>query len=348
MPVHLSILLLAVVHLTCGFDLAAYKQQYQTQVGAPYKQALTIAANDIIEYLAQAPVPTTSDGGRQVVTLLTTKTLALSSNLDSASLASDALREQLDDEVEQLVSQASGVQQQIAADDQCLQKNNAQLQETNAQLTEAQNQVNRAQESVRNAQNTVAEENRKVDEAKNHCTFIGGWLGHKICGVVNHDGIRHAEGDRDRAQNELNGQQQRLNGIQQQQAQYVASQNKLQQSKANFDTIKANLNAQLNQLNQARDNVVNVDTTLKALIMHLGTLLGKSVVLGEVVKNLIDMETVVQPLTAIADQIISFTSNTEDVAYMNTIKQKISSSIVVVQQKLPQYALIPPVPVAFA
>jgi len=345
MPTRLSILLLAVLHLTCGFDLSAYKQQYQTQVGAPYKQAVTIAANDIIEYLAVSPVPTTSDAGRQVVQLLTTKTQALSSNLDSASLASDDLREQLDDEVEQLVSQASGVQQQIAADDQCLQATNSRLVESNAQLTEAQNQVNRAQESVRNAQNTLAEENRRVDDAK-HCTGIG--LFDFVCPIINHDGIRHAEGDRDRAQNELNNQQQRLTGIQQQQAQYVASQTKLQQSKANFDTIKANLNVQLNQLNQARDNVVNVDTILKAFIMHLDTLLGKSVVLGEVVKDLIDMETVVKPLMAIADQIIGFTSNTDDVAYMNTMKQKISSSIVLVQQKLPQYALIPPVPVAFS
>jgi len=128
----------------------------------------------------------------------------------------------------------------------------------------------------------------------------------------------------------------------QQQAQYAASQNKLQQNKVNFDTTKASLNGQLNQLNQAHDNVANIDKTVKAFILHLDSLLlGQRIVVADVVKTLIDKDTFVQPLTAIAEQINRFTSNADDIAFMNTINQKISSSIMAVQQKLPQYALIP-------
>jgi len=64
---------LAIVQLSFSFDLAAYKQQYQTQVEVPYKNAVTVAATDIIEYLAKTPVPTTADAGRQIVTTLNTK-----------------------------------------------------------------------------------------------------------------------------------------------------------------------------------------------------------------------------------------------------------------------------------
>jgi len=338
---HLAIFFLAVLHFTCSFDLVTYKQQYQTQVGIPYKSAVTIVATDIIEYLAVSPVPTTSAAGLEVVANLNSKAQTFNTNLGSASQSSDALRQQLDKEVESLVAQASGVEQQIASNEQQLQQTNAQIQQTNQQLIDAQNQVNAAQASVHHAEDVVRQEQDKVEKAK-HCTFIGGWLGSKICEVFNYDGINRANGDRDRAQNDLNGQRNRLTGLQAQQGQLMQQQATYQQMKANFEAAKANLNAQLAQLNQARDNVNNVDIALKALIANVGTLLGKSQVLADVVKNLIDMETVINPLTAIADQIISYTINTDDVAYLNTMKQKISASLPLVQQKLAQYALIPP------
>jgi len=102
----LAIFLLATVQLCFTFDLAAYKQQYQTQVEVPYKNAVTVAATDIIEYLAVSPVPTTAAGGRQVVTTLNAKAQILSADLNSAAKSSDALRQQLDKQVEQLVALA--------------------------------------------------------------------------------------------------------------------------------------------------------------------------------------------------------------------------------------------------
>jgi len=337
----LPILLLAVLRLTRGFDLAAYKQQYQTGVGASYKIALTFAADDIIDYLAVSPVPPNAENVSHFSNILYEKTQVFSSKLDATSQSSDELLEQLYDEIEQLASQESGVEQQIAANGQCLQATSASIQGINPGLTAAQNELARVQTILTSALNTVTQEQRKVDEASKQCTYIGFCLEYKICGVVSHEDVNRAQRARDRAQYNFNRQQQRLTSIQTQQAQYVASQTKLQQSKATFDSNKANLNVQLNQLNQALNNIVSVDTTLKALIMHLDTLLGTRVVLGEMVKNLIDTETVVKPLTAIADQIVSFTSNADDVAYTNSIKQKISASVVAVQQKLSQYAVIP-------
>jgi len=337
-----AFLFLAVLQLTCSFDLATYKQQYQTQVGVPYKSAITVVATDIIEYLAVSPVPTTADAGRQVVANLNAKAQTCTTNLGTASQSSDALRQQLDKEVENLVAQASGVEQQIAANEQQLQQTNAQIQQTTQQLTDAQNQVNAAQGSVQHAADVERQEGEKVEKARRCLAGCRFWLCKKVCGVVNSGGIDRAKGDRGRAQAELAACQQRLAGLQAQQAQYTQQQANLQQAKANIEANKANLNAQRDQLNQARDNVNNVDTALKALIAHVGTLLGKSQVLADVVKNLIDMETVITPLTAIADQIISYTTSPDDVAYLNTMKQKISASLPLVFQKLPQYALIPP------
>jgi len=338
----LTILLLAIVRQGFTFDLAAYKQQFQTQVGVPYKNAVTVAATDIIEYLAQAPVPTTAAAGQQVVATLNAKAQTFSADLSGAAASSDALRQQLDKEVEQLVAQASGVEQQIAANQQQLSQTTAQIQQTNAQLVDAQNQVNAAAQSVQNAQNALNQENDRVRKAE-HCIGIGGWLGKHICKVVNHDGIRRAENDRNRAQGDLAGRQQRLAQFQAQQAQLVAKQASLQQTQASLEANKANLNAQLAQLNQARNTVNTVDTGLKAVVAHVSTLFGKSQVLADVIKNLIDLETVIKPLTAIADQIISYTTNVDDVNYLNAMKQKITVNLPVVQQKLPQYALIPPV-----
>jgi len=340
MRMQIAFLLLA-TQLCFGFDLATYKQQYQTQVGAPYKNAVTIAATNIIEFLATAPVPTTADAGKQVATNLNAQAQTFSTNLGTAAQSSDTLRQQLDHEVETLVAQASGVQQQIAANEQQLQQTNAQIQQTNAQLADAQNQVNAAQKSVQDAENALHSEEDRVNKASHHCTKIGGWLGHKICQVVNHDGINHAKDARGHAQADLAGRQQRLAQFQGQLAQLNQQQANLQQARANLEASKAQLNAQLTQLNQARDNVNNVDVGLKAVIAHVGTLLGKSQVLVDVVKNLIDMETVITPLTAIADQIITYSASADDINYLNAMKQKISTNLPLVQQKLPQYALIP-------
>jgi len=186
----------------------------------------------------------------------------------------------------------------------------------------------------------VHDEERAVDKAR-HCTFIGGWLGSQICSVVNHDGIHRAEGDRDRAKDQLNSEQQRLNNKRTIQAQTQQKQAALVKTKTDLQAAKSNLNSQLAQLNQARDNEIKVDVALKALITHVSTLFGKSKVLVDVVKNLIDMETVIKPLTTIADQVISYTTNAADVTYLNVMKQKITASLPLVQKKLPQYALIP-------
>jgi septal ring factor EnvC (AmiA/AmiB activator) len=342
MQKYLIILFLAVLHSTLSFDLATYKQQYQTQVGVPYKTAVTIVATDIIEYLAVTPIPTTAQAGRDILANLNAKAQTFSTNLGIASRSSDALRQQLDKEVENLVAQGSAVEKQLASNEQQLQATNAQLKEANAELIDAQNKVNQAQKSVNDAINHLHDEERAVDKAR-HCTFIGGWLGSQICSVVNHGGIDAAEGDRNRAPNDLNGQQQRLANLRINQTQFAQKQISLQQTQTNLQNQKNNLNVQLAQLNRARDNVNNIDTALKALIAHVGTLFGKSQVLADVVKNLIDMETVIKPLTAIADQIISYTPNAADVAYLNVMKQKISASLPLVQQKLPQYALIPKV-----
>jgi len=344
MQKYLIILLLASLHLTTSqlgsFDLDTFKQQYQTQVGVPYKNAVTIVATDIIEYLATTPVPTTAELGRQIVANLNAKAQIFSTDLGVASKSSDTLRQLLDKEVEDLVAQGSAVEKQIMANDQQLQTTEAQLKETDAQLIAAQNQVNQAQKSVNDAINHLHDEERAVDKAR-HCTFIGGWLGSQICSVVNHGGIDAAEGDRNRAQNDLNGQQQRLANLRQNQTQVTQQQIGLQQTKIVLQNRKNYLNEQLAKLNRARDNVNQVDTALKALITHVRTLFGKSQVLADVIKNLIDMETVIKPLTAIADQIISYTPNSADVTYLNAMKQKISASLPLVQQKLPQYALIP-------
>jgi len=340
MQKYLTVLFLAILHSTLSFDLATYKQQYQTQVGVPYKTAVTIVATDIIEYLAITPVPTTAQAGRDIVANLNAKAQTFSSNLGLASKSSDALRQQLDKEVENLVAQGSAVEKQLALNEQQLQATNAQLKEANAQLVDAQNKVNQAQKSVNDAINHLHDEERAVDKAR-HCTFIGGWLGSQICSVVNHGGIDAAEGDRNRAQNDLNGQQQRLANLRNSQTQIAQKQISLQQTKTNLQNQKNNFNVQLAQLNRARDNVNNIDTALKALIAHVGTLFGKSQVLADVVKNLIDMETVIKPLTAIADQIISYTPNAADVTYLNGIKQKIGASLPLVQEKLSKYALIP-------
>lgn len=339
MRTQLALLILA--QFSFGFDLAAYKQQYQTQVGAPYKNAVTVAATNIIEYLATTPVPTTTDAGRQVATTLNAQAVSFSASLSTAAQSSDALRQQLDHEVEALVAQASGVQQQIASNEQQLQQTNAQIQQTNAQLADAQNQVNAAQKSVQDAENALHSEEKRVDKAR-HCIKHGGWLGKKICQAVNHDGINRAKDARNRAQTDLAGRQQRLSQFQGQLGQLGQQQAQLQQTKANFEASKAQLNNQLAQLNQARDNVNGVDVRLKAVVAHVGTLLGKSQVLVDVVKNLIDMETMITPLTAIADQIISYTANADDINYLNAMKQKINTNLPLVQKKLPQYALIPP------
>jgi chromosome segregation ATPase len=274
------------------------------------------------------------------VTTLNTKAQTLSADLNVAAKSSDALRQQLDKAVEQLVAQASGVEQQIAANAQQLTQINAQIQQTNAQLVDAQNQVNAAAKSVQDAQNALNQEQRRVHKAE-HC-LIGGWLGHHLCHLVNHDGVKHAVQARDHAQADLAGRQQRLAQFQTLQAQLKAKQASSQQSKSNLEATKASLNTQLAQLNQARNNVNTVDTGLKAVVAHVTTLFGKSQVLTDVIKNLIDLETVIKPLTAIADQIISFTTNVADVNYLNAMKQKITVNLPLVQKKLPQYALIPP------
>jgi len=336
----LVILFLATVQLSFSFDLAAYKQQYQTQVGVPYKNAVTVAATDIIEYLAISPVPTTAAAGRQVVTTLNTKAQMFSADLNVAAKSSDAIRQQLDKEVENLVAQASAVEQQINANQQQLAATVGQIQQTNAQLVDAQNQVNRAAKSVQDAQNALDREAKAVHKAE-HCV-IGGWLGHHLCHLINPGGMKRAHSDRDRAQADLAGRQQRLAQFHAQQAQLVAKQASLQKVRATLEATKANLNAQLAQLNQARTNVNNVDIGLKAVVAHVGTLFGKSQVLTDVIKNLIDMETVINPLTAIADQIISYTTNAADVNYLNAMKQKINANLPLVQKNLPKYALIPP------
>jgi len=341
MQLKFSLLLLATAQLAFGFDLAAYKNQYQAQVGVPYKDAVTVAATNIIEYLAQAPVPTTAADAQQVTKNLDAQAHTFSTDLDTAAKSSDALRQQLDHEVEALVAQASGVEQQIAANEQQLQQANAQIQQTNNQVADAQNQVNAGQASVQNAQHALQSEQDRVKKAE-HCIGIGGWLGKHVCKVVNHDGIHRAEGDRNRAQGDLTAAQQRLAQFQAQLAQLHQTQANLQNARAGFEATKGQLNGQLTQLNQARNNVNTVDTQLKAVVAHVGTLLGKSQVLADVVKSLIDMETVISPLTAIADQIISYATSADDVNYLNAMKQKIATNLPLVQQKLPKYALIPP------
>jgi predicted nucleic acid-binding Zn-ribbon protein len=342
MQKQLTVVFLALLQLTCSFDLATYQQQYQTQVGAPYKSAVTVVATDIIEYLAISPVPTTAEDGRQIVANLNAKAQSFSANLATASQASDALRQQLDKEVEALVAQGSAVEQQIAANELQLQQTIMQIQQTIAQLDIAQNVVNAAQGSVQHAEAVLHDEEEKVEKARRCLGGCRFWLCKKACGVINGGGIDRAKDDRGRAQAEVAACQQRLAELQAQQAQLTQQQAAFQQTKANFEATKANLNAQLAQLNQARDNVVIVDTGLKALIFQVSTLLGKSQVLADVIKSLIDMEAIIKPLTAIADQVISYTTNADDIAYLNTMKQKISASLPLVQQKLPQYALIPP------
>jgi len=335
-------LVLLIAQISHGFDLVAYKRQYLEEVAVPYKMAVTITATDIIEYLAKSPVPMSAEAGRQVAIILNTQTEIMSTSLSMADNSSNNLRLQLDREGEQLVAQASAVEQQLAANEKQLAANEKEIQQSNLQLADAQKQVDAAQQSVQNAQAALDRERQAEDKAKNHCTGLGGWLGHQVCGVFNRDGIRRAEDDTNRARNDLAGQQQRLAGFQTQQAQLQQKRAQLQQTRSNFEANKAHLTDQITHLNQARDQINDVDTKLKGIVAHVGTLLGKSEVLADVVKVLIDMETVIKPLTAIADQIIGYTGNASDANYLKSMKRKIATNLPMVRLKLYQYSLISP------
>jgi chromosome segregation ATPase len=354
----LSALLLLLCPLAAmGFDLEAYKQQYQSQVGAPYKYAVTVAAVNIVEFLANSPVPQTTAAAQQVVQQINAQTETLNVNLNIATQSSDAMRQQLDAELEQITAQASGVEQQLNANQQQLAQVNAQIVQTDAQLADAQNQVNAATQSVQNADNALRGEEERLRKARESC--IGkrrrkrGWIKKiirkvtkpvekAICHVVNEGGIHNAKDAVNRARGDLAGQQQRLAQFQNQRAQLAQQQANLQQQRAGIEAQKAQLQATLAQLHQARDSVGTVNVQLKQIVTHLATLLGRSQVLADVVRNLIDMETVINPLNAVADQVISYTPNVDDVNYFNAMKQKIAASLPIIQQKLPQYALIPP------
>jgi len=319
----------------------ADQQQYQTQFDVPYKIAITTIATDIIEYLAVSPVPSTVDEGRAIVDNLNAKSQIFSNNIGTASTLSNARREQLDQKVVALVAQGAATEQQLV-------QNAAQIDAANQEIMNGFGRINDMGKSsyaaltgVQEAEKVLADRIEAVEKARRclgGCRFI---LCKKACGVINGGGIDSAKDDSNRAKTELTASQARVATLQAAQAQLVQQQADLTKAKTGLESTKNDLTSQLASLNSVRDSVVNVDTALKALIVHVQTLFGKSQVLADVVKHMIDMEAIVNPLTAIADQIVGRdTTNADDIAYLNAMKQKISANLPLVQQKLPQYALI--------
>lgn len=339
-----------------SFDLVAYKHQFQTQVAVPYKDGVTVIGTDIIEYLATSPVPTTTAAGQQIVANLNSKAQTASSHLSKSVQASDNLRLQLDNRVEQLVQDGSKIEQQIVTNQQQLVETQAKIQQTQAQVQDAQNQVNAAVQSVQHAEQKVREEQDRVDKAR-QCRgkrfirkitkpferIIKEVIVKPACQVVNvfTGHIDKAKESRGRAEQDLSNQRNRLAQFQAQLGQLNTQQASLQQARVNLEAVKTNLNGQLTQTVQTRDNVQRINVALKTFATHILSLSGKSQVLKVVVEKLIDMETVITPLSAIAEQIISYTGDQNDINQLNAIKQKITTNLPLVKQKLPQYALIP-------
>jgi len=336
-------LVLFIAQACFGFDLDVYKGQYQARVAVPYKMCVTITATNIVEYLAKSPVPMSAEAGRRVATLLNTQTDILSTSLNAADNSSTDLRAQLDQEHERLSALVAIDEQRIAVNQQQQEDTNQQIQINNAQTLSAQNRVNLAQQLLQKAQNSLNEEQHQVDEASNKCTYIGFCLDYQICQVVSKDTLHRREAAKTRAQTDLTNKQQRLAQLQAQGAQLQQKLAQLVQQRTNLEADKVQLNGQITQLNGARDQVVGVDTKLKGIVAQVATLLGKSPVLAQVVKTLLNTDTMIKPVIAAAEQIVSYSGNASDVVYLNSIKQKIQANFPMLQLKLIQYARIPAV-----
>ena len=83
-----------------------------------------------------------------------------------------------------------------------------------------------------------------------------------------------------------------------------------------------------------------VQQLMAAVVVHVGELYTPSATLQQLVLQLQDMEELLIPLESIADRVVAYTSDPNDVAAFEALKLAIRSSVTALREKLPLYPLI--------
>lgn len=339
-------------------DLNSTKRQYAAQVAIPYKAAINILAVEILEMLANESVPKSPEAALPIAKNLSFNVGRLQTELEKGSNGSSALAQNIGLEIEVLVVQGSNVQRRLDDNDKETKALNADIKGTEESIQKAQEQVNKAQKTQTDAENSLREEEDNQHKQEHGCLRgkrrkrnwfkqFGNWVEEQgrslesgLCGQFNRGAIDKARESADAARDGLNSAQKTLKEAQDLRQQQLNRRSELEANLKMLQDQKNQLSVNLQAVNKQQSDVRVVGENLKRVSAYLGSLFGRSKVLSDVVKGLIDMETVIDPLRAIANQVFNFSGDLNDITQLRGLMDIINATLPMVIEKLPKYTLV--------
>jgi len=160
------------------------------------------------------------------------------------------------------------------------------------------------------------------------------------CHVLNSGGIDNAKDSRRRAEQHRDWLRSRLNTLINEKNQFVAQRHNLHQQKNALEQRKIHLQNEINILSTQRNGAVAMNQKIKSVILHMETVFNRSVQLKNAIYNLIGMNEIKAPLEFVANSILTYTTDGNDVHFFNNVKNVVNNGLKVLRPKLDQYPLI--------
>lgn len=131
--------------------------------------------------------------------------------------------------------------------------------------------------------------------------------------------IGNLRGDRDRARNERDAAITRRQNAQQNLANYIAARDTVQQQLRDLTAKRDGLTVTIGQLNDEKVKAISINEKIKNVIVHLSGLLDRGHMLQDVLRKLIDMEILVNPLNEVSELLVAF-STRDDGSVASTLE----------------------------
>ncbi|CAF4117340.1 unnamed protein product [Rotaria sordida] len=304
-----------------------YKDQIETYILPYYNQAYNILQTGVLNELLAVNVASLDDTAvSQLVNRLYCAVQRAYALLQQSVLSSENLQVEVNNRLTSNVAQAGAYEENISGKETEVLQTNQALSNALSQLTLAEHAVIEKQNAVANADQAVRDAEEAVEKARK-CRGKRSWFSKitrpivrpienivkdviikPVCSVINEGGIDNAKNRRGYAYDQL-----------------TSAQNQERHSRqvvVETQIMKANLEAQLDQLRSSLANVqaalktlrselvvtTNINQELKQVTTQLSNVFIGSSVLQNTIAHLIDFELLINPLNAVYDAIHQITA----------------------------------------
>ncbi|UJR06910.1 hypothetical protein I4U23_011199 [Adineta vaga] len=358
----MSTVLLNFLFLFCCFQVqvttasSSIKQQLVETVVPPYRTAYTTLNEEIVEKLLTVDAESDQASIQELVHSLICAAKNVHNQLHKATQATEKLRTAVDKQIIQLVLSVSNQEEQIRQIQEAIHQANNNIHSAQLQINMAQTDVHHSQHSLSFANQAVIDAEETVRQARmcnmgrRRKRFLGSLLrelnpvrifrnviGKPLCSVINSGGIDNAKERRALAQHNLHQAHERLHQHQQNLANQQALYHRVQAQLNDANTKLATTTSKLNEQRTEQSLITSVEQQLKNVEIHLKNVFGSSTVLRNTIVQLVDFDTVIEPLNNIYHEMLN-NSIMESVGFeiSSETTNQINTNLKQLADKLPQ------------